>query len=158
MNSLEKNFDFWDQLLPRKNKHLIKKSIEFCKAYRRKISNGFFFRFFFFVFRGVIFFQKEIFSADFCCLKLFLHSAISTEKIHWHYWFFFSIWVFFDEHLQITGLQGKGEGISLTLHYHFHTSHRQSDISWEITGESSPLRIASGLTRTRNLWFPSASC
>ena len=31
---------------------------------------------------------------------------------------FFSIWVFFHEHSQITGLQGKGEGISLTPHYH----------------------------------------
>ena len=26
--------------------------------------------------------------------------------------FFFSIWVFFHEHSRITGLQGKGEGIS----------------------------------------------
>ena len=33
---------------------------------------------------------------------------------------FFSIWVFFYEHSRITGLQRKGEGISLTYHYHFH--------------------------------------
>ena len=33
---------------------------------------------------------------------------------------FFSIWVLFHEHSQITGLQGKGEGISLTPHHHFH--------------------------------------
>ena len=36
----------------------------------------------------------------------------------------FSIWVVFHEHLRITGLQGKGEGISLTPHYHFHPLHR----------------------------------
>ena len=42
---------------------------------------------------------------------------------------FFSIWVFFHEHSRITGLQEKGEGISLTPHYHFHPLHRQLDIS-----------------------------
>ena len=31
----------------------------------------------------------------------------------------FSIWVFYHNHSRITGLQGKGEGIFLTLHYHF---------------------------------------
>ena len=36
---------------------------------------------------------------------------------------FFSIWVFFHEHLWITGLPEKGEGISLTRHYHFHPLH-----------------------------------
>ena len=36
----------------------------------------------------------------------------------------FSILVFFHEHSRITGLQGKGEGISLTPHYHFHPLHR----------------------------------
>ena len=69
----------------------------------------------------------------------------------------FSILVFFHEHSRITGLQGKEEGISLTSHYHFHPLHRQLDISWAITAESSPLHIASSRTRTRNLWFPSAS-
>ena len=42
---------------------------------------------------------------------------------------FFSFWVFFHEHSRITGLQGKGEGISLTPHYHFHPFHRHLDIS-----------------------------
>ena len=37
---------------------------------------------------------------------------------------FFSMGIFFHEYSQITGLQGKGEGISLTLHYHFHPLHR----------------------------------
>ena len=61
---------------------------------------------------------------------------------------FFSIWVFFHEHSGITGLQGKGDGISLTSHYHFHPFHRHLNISWVITAESSPLRIASSQTRT----------
>ena len=39
-------------------------------------------------------------------------------------WVFFSIWVFFHKHSQITGLQGKVECISLTPHYHFHLLHR----------------------------------
>ena len=62
---------------------------------------------------------------------------------------FFSIWVFFHEHSRMTGLQGKGEGISLTPHYHFHPLHRQLDISRAITAESSPLHIASSRTRNR---------
>ena len=70
---------------------------------------------------------------------------------------FFSIWVFSHDHSRITGLQGKGEGISLTPHYHFHPLHRHLDISRAITAESSPLHIASSRTRTGKLWFPSAS-
>ena len=42
---------------------------------------------------------------------------------------FFSIWVFSHEHSRITGLQGKGEGISLTPHHHFHPLLRHLDIS-----------------------------
>ena len=56
---------------------------------------------------------------------------------------FFSMWVFFYEHSQITGLQRNGEGISLTPHHHFHPLHRQLDISRAITADSSPLQIAS---------------
>ena len=70
---------------------------------------------------------------------------------------FFSIWIFFHEHSQITGLQGKGEGISLTSDYHFHPLHRYLDISRAITAGSSPLHVASSRARTGNLWFPSAS-
>ena len=62
------------------------------------------------------------------------------------FFFFFSIWVFFYEHSRITGLQGKGEGISLTPHYHFHPFHRHLHISRAITAESSPLHIASSRT------------
>ena len=56
--------------------------------------------------------------------------------------FFFSIWVFFHNLSRIKGLQGKGEGISLTPHYHFHLLHRHLDISQVITAGSSPLHIA----------------
>ena len=36
---------------------------------------------------------------------------------------FFSIEVFYHDHSRIKGLQGKGEGISLNPHYHFHPLH-----------------------------------
>ena len=42
----------------------------------------------------------------------------------------------------MTGLQGKGEGISLTPYYHFRPSYRHLDISIAITAESSPLHTA----------------
>ena len=71
--------------------------------------------------------------------------------------FFFFTWVFFHNHSQFTGQQGKGEGISLTPFYYFHPLHRYLDISWAITAESSPLRIGSSRARTGNLWFPNAS-
>ena len=87
------------------------------------------------------------------CRKNFL----KRTKINNLHFFFFPIWVFFHEHSQITGLQGKGEGISLTPHYHFHPLHRHLDISRAITAESSPPHIASSRTRTGDLWFPSAS-
>ena len=45
----------------------------------------------------------------------------------------FSIWAFFHEHSRITGLPGKGEGISLTPYYHFHPFHRHLDINRAIS-------------------------
>ena len=71
--------------------------------------------------------------------------------------FFFSIWVLFHEHSRITGLQGKGEGISLTPHNDFHPLNKHLDISRAITAESTPLHIVNSRTQTGNLWFPSAS-
>ena len=68
-----------------------------------------------------------------------------------------TVWVFFHDYSQFTGLQGKGEAISLTPHYHFHLLHRNLDISRAVTAESSPLHITSSRTRTGNLWFPSAT-
>ena len=79
--------------------------------------------------------------------------ATSITVVFLFFLFFLFIWVFFHELSQITGLQGKGESISLTPHYHFHPLHRHLDISRAITAESSPLHIASSRTRTGNLWF-----
>ena len=88
--------------------------------------------------------------------KFDMQNKSLVDLTYWE-WVFFSMWVFFHEHSRITGLQGKGEGISLTPHYHFHPLNRYLDISRAITAESSPLHIASSQTRTGNLWFPSAS-
>ena len=57
--------------------------------------------------------------------------------------FFFSIWLFFHEHSRITGLHGKGEIISLTSNYDFHSLHRHLYISRAINAEDLPLLIAS---------------
>ena len=70
---------------------------------------------------------------------------------------FFYVWAFFREHSRITRMQGKGEGIPLTSHYHFHLLYRHLDINEAITVESAPLRIADTRTRIGYLWFPSAS-
>ena len=86
------------------------------------------------------------------CLTLDLPSTAVLGTI-----FFFLSGFFFDEHSRITGLQGKGEGISLTPHYHFHSLHRHLDINQGITTQSSPLHIASNRTGTGNFCFPSAS-
>ena len=83
--------------------------------------------------------------------------TLKNERVYIVCLFFFSIWIFFHEHSQFTGQQGKGEGIYLTPLYHFHPLHRHLDISRAITAKSSPLHIAGSRTRTGNLWFPSAS-
>ena len=86
--------------------------------------------------------------------KFIFHSRLSEHL--WHFFFFFSVWVFFHNHSRITELQGKGAGILLTPHYHFQPLHRHLAISRAIIAESSPLHIDSSRTRTGNLWFPSA--
>ena len=121
-----------------------------------------------------IFVQKEIVKCyiyliltdtDSCSLQFVflsnLNCRISEDEardlifdIYIYIYIFFSIWVFFHEHSRITGLQGKGEGISFTPHYHFHPLERHLDISRVITAESSPLHIASSRARTGNLWSP----
>ena len=82
-------------------------------------------------------------------LKFFAPTKLQgclTFVLYWLEWYFlfiyfFSIWVFFCEYSWITGLQWKMEGVSLTPHYHLHLLHRNLDISWAITAESSPLYI-----------------
>ena len=62
---------------------------------------------------------------------------------------FFSIGFLFHDQSRITGLQGKGEEISLTTNYHFQPLHRHLDNSWAITAKCSPLHIGSNPTRTQ---------
>ena len=52
---------------------------------------------------------------------------------------FFSIWVFFHEHSRITGLQGKGEDISLTPHF-LDISRAITDRNWLVC-ESPDLKL-----------------
>ena len=84
-----------------------------------------------------------------------LEQSYSTSVFF--FFFLYLGWVSFHNHSRITVLQGKGEDISLTPHYHFHPLHKHLDISGAITAESSSLHIGSTRTRTGNLWFPSAS-
>ena len=67
--------------------------------------------------------------------------------------FFFSTWLFFREYLRFTRQQVKGKAISLYPFYHFQLLYRHLDISWVVTAESSPLRIADSRNRTWNLWY-----
>ena len=70
---------------------------------------------------------------------------------------FRSFYLGFHKYSRITGVQGKGMGISSTLPYHFHPLCRHLDICRTNPAGLSPLQIASSRTRTRTLWFPSAS-
>ena len=72
-----------------------------------------------------------------------------NSKIHQPRQFNFFYLDFLSQDSLITGLQGKGEGNSLTLQYHFHPLHRQLVISQAITEESSTLHIASSQTQTQ---------
>ena len=99
------------------------------------------------------FFLSDISSCIRESSQVILVSTISIKSS----FFFFSIRFFFRDHSRITGLQGKGEGISLTPHYHFHPLHGHLDISGAITAENSPLHIAGSRPWTKNLWFLSAS-
>ena len=60
--------------------------------------------------------------------------------------FFFFCLGFLSQTIKNHGTQGKGEGISLTPHYHFLLLHRHLVISRAFAAESSPLHIASNQT------------
>ena len=92
------------------------------------------------------------YSPKLCKMMVYIYVCM---YVYIYIYIYISIWLFFHEHSRITGLQGKGEGISLTPHCHFHPLHGQLDISRAITAESSPLRKDSGRNRTGNLWFSS---
>ena len=70
---------------------------------------------------------------------------------------YFSIWDSFHDYSRFTGQQRKGEAISLTPLFHFHTLQRHLDISRENAAGSSPLHIISNRSQTGNLSFPSKS-
>ena len=86
------------------------------------------------------------------CLKIYKPVSLLPicSKIFEH---LFSTWVFFHEHSQFTGQQGKGEAISFILFYLFHLFNRHFDICQVITTASSPLHIASSHTQIRNFWI-----
>ena len=86
------------------------------------------------------------------------HLSLVSNVRNFLFFFLFPIWVFFHNHLQITELQGKVEGISLTPRHHFQPLHRHLDISQAIIAMGLPLHIASSRTRTRNFWFLNATC
>ena len=64
-----------------------------------------------------------------------------------------NIYIFFHKHSQFTGLQGKGEAISLTPLYDFHPFHKYLEVSRAVTAESSPLHIANSRTGTGTFGF-----
>ena len=77
-------------------------------------------------------------------------SKILLAHLFFFFFFFFlSTWVFFYEHSWFIGQQGMGEGIYITLLYHFHPLHRHLDISRAITTESSPVHIGSSRTHIK---------
>ena len=123
----------------------------FAKFTGKHISRSLFFNFFSSLFYLFFSTSTHAFSCIFC--KVFKRIFFTD---HLRATAFFPMLVFFHEHPQFTGQQGKGEAISLTPLYHFHPLHRNLGISRVITAESSPLHIASSRTPIGNLLFPSA--
>ena len=66
-----------------------------------------------------------------CCIQYKWPNNDDTETVPFII-YLFSIWDFFHNHSRITRLQGKGEGISLIPHYHFHLLHRLLDIARQL--------------------------
>ena len=89
-------------------------------------------------------------------LALILPLPVLFYYYYYYYYYFQSGFSFKTDH-ESQGLQGKGEDISLTPHYYLHSLHGHLHIRWVMAAESSPLHISSSLTRTGNLWFPSAN-
>ena len=84
-----------------------------------------------------------------------LQNSSSTSYCDQVLFIYFSIWDSFHDYSRFTGQQRKGEAISLTPLFHFHTLQRHLVISRENTAGSSPLHIISNRSQTGNLWFPS---
>ena len=85
-------------------------------------------------------------SSDIC--NSVLQDVWNYEILGKQYFFFFSYLGFLSRTFMIHRTAGKGEAISLSPLYHFHSPHRHLDISRAITAGSSYLHIASSRTRT----------
>ena len=70
--------------------------------------------------------EREL--SSMCLMNLLIHNFTI---------FFFSSWVFFQDHSRISGLQWKGEDIPLTSPLHLYLLYRHLYISWVITAKSS---------------------
>ena len=82
--------------------------------------------------------RKAIFPTSYMSIAKFSTDSSSYSERLLSFFCFFDL-DFLSRHSRITGLQGKGEGISLTPHYHFYPLRRHLDIRRTITAESSPL-------------------
>ena len=100
--------------------------------------------------------RLDDFKIHFSDIDLSPPTDASKFRVHIMFCFFFYLG-FLSRTFTIHGAAGEGGGYLLTPVYHFHPLHRHLDISRAIAAESSPLHIAGSRTRTRNLWFPSAS-
>ena len=90
--------------------------------------------------------------------RKYLSFLIQNEFLLFHIFNFFLLGFPFTNIHDSQDSRERGEAISLNPLCHFHLLHRYFDISWVITADGSPLRIASSRTWTGNLWFPSSSC
>lgn len=85
-------------------------------------------------------------------------SVMKKLKVAWQLliFFFYMGSVSLETH-ESQDIWGRGRSF-LTPLYHFQPFHKHLGINWAITTEDSPmLIIASDMTRTRNLRFPSSS-
>ena len=69
--------------------------------------------------------------------------------IYFFFYLGFLSWIFMNHR---TAAEGGG-GVSLTPHYHLHLLHRNLDISWAITAESSPLYIPTQKSGIKQIQF-----
>ena len=100
------------------------------------------------------------FSSFSALLKFFAPTKIQgclTCVLYWLEWYF--LFIFFLSGFSFMNIHesqdcsGRGGGVSLTPHYHLHLLHRNLDISWAITAESSPLYIPTQKSGIKQIQF-----
>ena len=96
-----------------------------------------------------------LFQSEYICKHIYIHIVSNSDALKKSTAtpFIADRWIDFFFYLgflsrTFTTHRTQGEGITLTLRYHFYPLHRHLDISWAITAQSSPLHIASSQTRT----------